>query len=113
MGIFLRGSYLRLKVIFSLLPTKACGYNLDDENAGTSVDAARAVKGKLMPTTTIFDNLVVKGYDPKKIPGWVAWSDKNSPPPPPAVQSQSAAPVTSVTATASPAKAERSDTVPI
>ena len=42
------------------------------ENAGTSVDAARAVKGKLMSTTTIFDNLAVKGYDPKKIPaGWL------------------------------------------
>ena len=43
------------------------------------MDAAKAVKGKLMTTTSIFDTLVVHGYYQKKIPNWVARSDKYSP----------------------------------
>jgi len=42
------------------------------QNAKISVDSARAMKGKLMTSPTIFENLVLGGYDPKKIPGWVA-----------------------------------------
>ena len=51
---------------------KRAGIAWDDEYAGTSLDAARAVKGKLMSTSTIFDDMVVAGYDPKSIPAWVA-----------------------------------------
>ena len=69
-------------------------YNLvhDDRNTGINVDAAKAMKGKLITTTTIFDNLVVQGYDPKKTPALVARPAKSQPAPV-AVQLRSVAPV--------------------
>ena len=64
------------------------------------------MKGKLTTTPTIFDNLVVGGYDPKKIPAWVSRSDK-SPPAQVGEQSQSGA----LASAGSPAVAEKAEAV--
>ena len=44
----------------------------DYENPGIRVDAAKAMKGKLTHTPSVYDSPVAAGYDPKRIPGWVA-----------------------------------------
>jgi hypothetical protein len=62
------------------------------------------MKGKLMTTTTIFDNLVVHGYDPKKIPSWVARPTSGKPV---AVAPQSESPAPVATAEQSVAPVER------